>query len=78
MKFNYKAQKYSLEQLHLSLVNSSWGQGQLLKIHGKREFVGEEIVAYDMKGFNFDPIEAKTIEISTRFHYNEETGMYLS
>jgi hypothetical protein len=30
----WKDGKYFLEQYHLSLVNSSWGQNQLLKIHG--------------------------------------------
>ena len=43
-----------------------------------REFIGEEIIANDVKGFTFEPVEAKTIEISTRFHYDEITGMYLS
>lgn len=64
--------------MHLSLVNNSWGGNQLLKIHGKREFIGEEIIANDMKDFNFEAVEAKTIEISTRFNYDEATGMYLS
>ena len=31
-----------------------------------------------MKDFNFEPVEAKTIEISTRYNYDEKTGMYLS
>jgi hypothetical protein len=49
-----------------------------MKIHGQRNYIGKEIIENDFDKLHIAQVEATTIEISTRFHYNETTGMYLS
>ena len=70
--------KYHVLQLHLSLVNSAFAQNDLMKIHGRKDFNSTEIVANDLDSLKFEDFTAQTIEISTRFHYDDVTGMYLS
>ena len=77
IKYNYKENFYYPEQLHLSLVNSSWGMKQLQEAWGRREFYGKSILD-EHADFKFDPVPAATVELSTRFHYDPDTGMYLS
>ena len=78
VNFDKKTDRWSVDKLHMSLIVSSWGQNKLMKIHGRRDFIGKEIIENDLDKIQIAPIEASTIEISTRFHYNEQTGMYLS
>ena len=78
VKQDYQTKKYRLDQMHVSLVNASWGQRDLLKIHGKQVFIGKEIIENDLGKLQFEDFTAKSLEISTRFKYSEETGMYLS
>ena len=77
VRLNKKTQRYELDQLHCSLVNCSWGQGQLMKIRGRREFIGKEILENNLD-LAFEPVVCDTIELSTRHHYDAHTGFYLS
>jgi 2'-5' RNA ligase len=68
--YNKQTERYELEQLHLTIVNSSWA--------GQRQFNGAQILADHGEGkFNFPPVRLNSLQISTRFHY-EESGFYLS
>ena len=49
-----------------------------MNIRGSKDFDATEIIANDFDKLKFDDFEAKTLEISTRFHYDPVTGMYLS
>ena len=70
ISFDKTTNRYSVDQLHMSLIVSSWGQNKLMKIHGKRTFVGKEIIENELEKLKIAPVEAKTIEISTRFNYD--------
>jgi len=76
--FNKHKNRYELDQLHLTLVNSAFAMKDLLKKYGTRTFRGKEIIENDLDKLNFEPQVIKTIELSTRFHYDETTGFYLS
>uniref|UniRef100_A0A7S3IF96 A-kinase anchor protein 7-like phosphoesterase domain-containing protein n=1 Tax=Strombidium inclinatum TaxID=197538 RepID=A0A7S3IF96_9SPIT len=78
VKWDKNKNRYTLTLFHCSLVNSSWGQNDLLKMRGRRDFDGREIVEKHMDLLKFPDIEAATLEVSTRKKYDPETGMYLS
>ena len=78
VKWNKALQRFEVENFHLSLINSSWGQKDLLKIHNRRDFEGKPIIDNHFEELRFGEVAAKTIELSTRFNYDPKTGMYLS
>ena len=43
-----KTGRWSVDKLHMSLIVSSWGQNKLMKIHGRRDFIGKEIIEKDL------------------------------
>ena len=47
------------------------------RIHGEPAFNSQAILS-NFNDLKFDKFIGKTLEISTRFHYDEVTGMYLS
>ena len=64
--------------MHCSLVNQSWAPKDLLKIRGRREFVGKQVIENHGK-LNFQPeLPLETIEVAKRFNYDQKTGKYLS
>jgi 2'-5' RNA ligase len=68
--YNKQSARYELEQLHLTIVNASWA--------GARFFPGQKLLEEFGEGkFVFPPIRCESLQISTRFHY-EENGFYLS
>ena len=54
-------------------MNSTWGNYDLRQIHGKARFIGQEIVENYENQFNFDPIPADSIQITTRKSFRDTT-----
>lgn len=76
IRLNPKTKRYECDKMHLTLLNSSFALKDLMK-DNKRTFSSEEVM--DNHGdIKFENAFAKTIEISTRFHYEESTGFYKS
>ena len=48
VNFDKKTDRWSVDKLHMSLIVSSWGQNKLMKIHGRRDFIGKEIIENDL------------------------------
>ena len=74
VSFNNKSKRYELKQQHLTLMNSAYAARQLKS----RFFDASPIVDNHFENLKFEPIVAETIEISTRFHFDDETGFYVS
>jgi hypothetical protein len=72
---NLNKGRYEANQLHLTLVNSTFAIKELIKLN-TRHFDGTPILT--SHPFNVSLAQVKTIELSTRFHYEESTGFYKS
>ena len=66
---------WTLDKLHLTLLRAQLASNQLLKFHGRRDFDGSELLNNEQ--LLIDPIAVDTIELSTRFVY-DENGFYKS
>ena len=76
VNLNPKTKRYESDKLHLTLLNSSFAIKDLMK-DNKRTFCSKDVM--DNHGdIKFENGFAKTIEISTRFNYEESTGFYKS
>lgn len=67
--------RYEVNKLHLTLLNSSFAFKDLLKID-KRNFDATPIL--QNHPFSITEARVNKIELSTRFHYDENTGFYKS
>lgn len=76
VSLNPKTKRYESDKLHLTLLNSSFAIKELMK-DNKRTFSSKEVMA-NHADIKFENGFAKTIEISTRFNYEESTGFYKS
>lgn len=76
IRLNPKTKRYESDKVHLTVLNSSFALKELMK-ENKRTFSSKDVINNhgDLK---FENGFAKTIEISTRFHYEESTGFYKS
>ena len=72
---NLNKGRYEANQLHLTLVNSTFAIKELLKLN-TRHFDGTPIVTNHP--FTVSDGQFKTLELSTRFVYEESTGFYKS
>jgi hypothetical protein len=77
INLNPKTKRYESNKLHLTLLNSSLALKDLMK-NNKRSFDSQDVMEKHGDAIVFESAEAKSIEISTRFNYNEETGFYKS
>jgi hypothetical protein len=76
IRLNPKTRRYECEQMHLTLLNSSFAIKDLIK-ENRRSFSSKEILE-NHGNIKFDNAYAKSIEISTRFNYEQSTGFYKS
>lgn len=66
--FNPKTNRYENDQLHVTLMNSTFAK--------QRSFDAREILKFDkLEVYN---VKGTTIELSTRGHYDPESGFYQS
>ena len=72
---NLNKGRYEANQLHLTLVNSTFAIKELLKLNTKH-FDGTPILTNHP--FTISHGHFKTLELSTRFVYEESTGFYKS
>ncbi len=72
---NLNKGRYEANQLHLTLVNSTFAIKQLIKLN-TRHFDSTPILTNHP--FSVSQAQVKTLELSTRFHYEESTGFYKS
>ncbi len=74
---NPKTRRYESDKLHLTVLNSTFALKELIK-NNKRSFDSQDVMNNHGSKIVFENAEARTIEISTRYHYNEVTGFYKS
>ena len=77
VSFDKSTGRYTLDRIHLSLVNSAWAAHNLRRVHGRRDFIGKEMIREDFD-LTLPDVTAETLELSTRYEYNENSGMYQS
>ena len=80
IKLNKSTGMYESEKLHLTLLNSSSAMKVLLYKYNKRTFDSTPVIEnHPFETLSLpQQVETKTIELSTRFNYNEATGFYAS
>ena len=83
VQYDKQSGRYSLDMLHVTLANATFAKELLKKLMGtgrRRQVFDSSDILKKENGHNFilEPIHAKTIELSTRFKFDEKTGMYLS
>ena len=69
IRLNPKTKRYESDKLHLTLLNSSFAIKDLMK-DNKRTFNSKDVMD-NHADIKFVNASAKTIEISTRFNYEE-------
>jgi len=74
---NKEKGRYEPNKLHLTLLNSTFALKDLLKLGGPRTFDSTPILE-NHSNLNLPSADAVSIEISTRYKYNEATGFYVS
>ena len=77
INLNKEKGRYEPNQLHLTLLNSSFALKDLLRNGGDRSFDSTAIIA-NHQNIELPSANAISIEISTRFNYREDTGFYVS
>lgn len=80
IKLNKETGMYESEKLHLTLLNSTFAMKILLHEYKKRTFDSTPVFEnhpYESIGMP-EKAEARTIELSTRFNYDEASGFYKS
>jgi hypothetical protein len=80
IKLNKETGFYESEKLHLTLLNSTFAMKTLLHEFNKRTFDSTPVFEnHPFESIDFpQQAEAKTIELSTRFKYDEVSGFYVS
>ena len=78
IKLNKTNGRYEANQLHLTLLNSTFAIKELIKKGLGRTFDSTHIMENHKESINLPNADAVSIEISTRFKYASDTGFYQS
>ncbi|CDW84621.1 activating signal cointegrator 1 complex subunit 1-like [Stylonychia lemnae] len=78
IRFNSKTKRFENEKLHLTLINSSFGKKELMQNNNRYTFIGRPIIENHKSQLKASSASPNQIQLSTRFHYDDKTGFYLS